>query len=101
MSRETLIALRATIVTLLLTGLIYPLVLTGLAQVIFPWQANGSLYDEKVGSSALAPGDLPLASLRQRGQRRRAQAGGFGADRAGLHRLGLLLAAALGRRLGI
>ena len=37
MSRETLIALRATIVTLVLTGLVYPLVMTGLAQVIFPW----------------------------------------------------------------
>lgn len=27
----------------LLTGLIYPLIVTGLAQVFFPWRANGSL----------------------------------------------------------
>ncbi|MBU6403919.1 MAG: potassium-transporting ATPase subunit KdpC [Metallibacterium scheffleri] len=26
-----------------LTGLIYPLVVTGLAQVVFPWRANGSV----------------------------------------------------------
>ena len=54
------IALRATIVTLVLTGLIYPFVMTGLAQVLFPWRANGSLVtDEKgqvVGSELIAQG---------------------------------------------
>ena len=55
-----IIALRATIVTLVLTGLIYPFVMTGLAQVLFPWRANGSLVtDEKgqvVGSELIAQG---------------------------------------------
>ncbi len=36
-------AVLMTIVTTILFGLIYPLVVTGLAQVIFPAQANGSL----------------------------------------------------------
>jgi len=54
------IALRVTIVTLVLTGLIYPFVMTGLAQILFPWRANGSLVtDEKgqvVGSELIAQG---------------------------------------------
>jgi len=54
------IAIRTTIVTLVLTGLIYPFVITGLAQVLFPWRANGSLVtDEKgqvVGSELIAQG---------------------------------------------
>jgi len=54
------IALRTTIVTLVLTGLIYPFVMTGLSQVLFPWRANGSLVtDEKgqvVGSELIAQG---------------------------------------------
>src|SRR5678809_1647393 len=36
-------AILMTIVTTVLLGLVYPLVVTGLAQVIFPDQANGQL----------------------------------------------------------
>jgi potassium-transporting ATPase KdpC subunit len=36
-------ALRVTIVSIVLLGLIYPFVMTGLAQLLFPRQANGSL----------------------------------------------------------
>jgi potassium-transporting ATPase KdpC subunit len=54
------IAIRTTIVTLVLTGLIYPFAMTGLAQILFPWRANGSLVmDEKgqvVGSELIAQG---------------------------------------------
>lgn len=43
------IALRATLVTLVLTGLLYPLAMTGLAQVFFPTAANGSLVKDEAG----------------------------------------------------
>src|SRR5579863_3377379 len=49
-------ALRMTIVSIILLGLIYPLVMTGIAQALFPRQANGSLITvngKLVGSSII------------------------------------------------
>jgi K+-transporting ATPase ATPase C chain len=48
-------AIAMTLLLCLLTGLIYPGVVTGLAQLLFPWQANGSLIqrDGHVVGSAL------------------------------------------------
>jgi K+-transporting ATPase ATPase C chain len=43
MTRELGIALRMTLATLALTGLLYPLALTGIAQLLFPRAADGSL----------------------------------------------------------
>jgi K+-transporting ATPase ATPase C chain len=59
MKNEILVALRMTVVTLVLTGLAYPLVLTGVSQVLFPYQAGGSLVSREgrvVGSELIAQG---------------------------------------------
>ena len=63
MSDELRISIRTTAVTLVLTGLIYPLATTGLASLLFPARAQGSLVlDERgrtVGSELIAQ---PFAS---------------------------------------
>jgi len=46
MKKNLLIAVMMTIVTTILLGIIYPLVVTGIAQVIFPHKANGQLISE-------------------------------------------------------
>jgi len=43
MKRELMIAIRMTVVTLVLTGFLYPLVMTGVAHALFPHQARGSI----------------------------------------------------------
>ena len=43
MKREIVIAIRMTVATLVLTGIVYPIVMTGVARLFFPRQANGSL----------------------------------------------------------
>ncbi|HTN52333.1 MAG TPA: potassium-transporting ATPase subunit KdpC [Anaeromyxobacter sp.] len=42
-------ALRATVVTLVLTGLAYPLVMTGVARTLFPRRAEGSFVTDEAG----------------------------------------------------
>src|SRR6185503_19297341 len=44
------IALRTTLVTLVVTGLAYPLAMTGAAQMLFPYRADGSLVTDAHGA---------------------------------------------------
>jgi potassium-transporting ATPase KdpC subunit len=48
-ARDSAIALRATAVTLVLTGLLYPLAMTAVSQVIFSERANGSIVRDGKG----------------------------------------------------
>lgn len=59
MKKNLLTAFLMTIVTTILLGIIYPLVVTGLAQVLFPKKANGELIEANgkiIGSRLLAQG---------------------------------------------
>lgn len=57
MKKNLVTAILMTVATTILLGLIYPLVVTGLAQVLFPKQANGELIEANskvVGSRLIA-----------------------------------------------
>ena len=60
MWQEMVVAVRVTVVTLVLTGVLYPLAMTGFAQVLFADRANGSFTKADdgrlVGSALIAQG---------------------------------------------
>jgi potassium-transporting ATPase KdpC subunit len=64
MKKNFMISIWMTIVTTLLLGIVYPFAVTGLAQLIFPKQANGSLITKNgtvvgshlIGQSFSSPG---------------------------------------------
>ena len=59
MKKNLITAILMTIATTILLGLIYPLIVTGLAQVMFPHKANGQLIQRGgkiVGSSIIGQG---------------------------------------------
>ena len=70
MYNSIIIALRTTVVTLVLTGILYPFVITGLAQLLFPWRANGSLVTDEhgqvVGSELIGQGFVHPAYFQSR-----------------------------------
>jgi potassium-transporting ATPase KdpC subunit len=55
MKTQTMTALKFFLVMTILTGIIYPVFMTGVAQLIFPYQANGSMIkkDGKIIGSEL------------------------------------------------
>jgi len=46
MKNHLIVAVKFTLITTLLFGLVYPLAVTGLSQLLFPKQANGSLIEK-------------------------------------------------------
>jgi len=59
MKKNLLISIPMTVATTILFGLLYPLIVTGLAQLIFPYKANGQLiirHGKVVGSAIIGQG---------------------------------------------
>jgi|SRR5688572_3348722 len=59
LSRNAVVAVRMTVVTTLILGVVYPLAITGIAQLVFPDQANGQLIERDgaiIGSRIIGQG---------------------------------------------
>ena len=79
-TRNLLVAVLMTVVTTLLLGVVYPLVITGIAQVVFPDQANGQLVERDgrvIGSRIIGQGFSSTGYFRPR-----PSAAGMGYDAA-------------------
>ncbi|MDQ3257589.1 MAG: potassium-transporting ATPase subunit KdpC [Acidobacteriota bacterium] len=82
--KNLLTAILMTLVTTIILGVIYPLVVTGIAQVVFPRQANGSLIERDgvvVGSSLIGQPFSSPGYFRSRPSA--AGANGYNADAPG------------------
>ena len=80
LSRNLLVAVRMTVVTTVLLGVIYPLTITAIAQVVFPDQANGQLVERDgkvIGSRIIGQGFSSPGYFRSR-----PSAAGMGYDAA-------------------
>jgi K+-transporting ATPase ATPase C chain len=79
-TRNLLVAVLMTVVTTVLLGVIYPLTITAIAQVVFPDQANGQLIErngETIGSRIIGQGFSSPGHFRSR-----PSAAGMGYDAA-------------------
>lgn len=80
LTRNLLVAVLMTVVTTLLLGVVYPLVITAIAQVVFPDQANGQLLERDgtiIGSRIIGQGFSSTGYFRSR-----PSAAGMGYDAA-------------------
>ena len=83
-TRNLIAAVLMTIVTTVILGVIYPLAITGIAQVAFPTQANGQLIERNgkvvgsriIGQGFSSPGYFRSAAVGGRHGLRRGQFGG-------------------------
>jgi K+-transporting ATPase ATPase C chain len=86
--KQLRIACLMTITTTVLLGVIYPLVITGLAQIIFPWRANGELLRKDglvIGSHLIGQ---PFSSDLYFHSRLSGAGSGYDASSSGAHELG-------------